>query len=310
MNEKREQLRRLQEQKQRKDHLESLRAELTKQQRELSDKTIALKGKMVKEQADVNRLEKGGLVAMLFELAGKKERQLEKERQEAYAARLKYETAVREQTDVEDRLRRVNEELRGLRDSETRYNALLNELLADIRNSNDSRSHEVLRLEREIGEHNEVIREISEAIAAGNEVLSAADAVLHHLSDAEGWGTWDILGGGLLADIAKHEALDSAQRAVNVLQSKIRSFKTELVDVNVEANVQISMDGFLGFADFFFDGFFADFAAMEHIERATAEMRVTKEQIKGILDNLRRMQAEREAAVHSLQTELAKQAIG
>ncbi len=306
MNEKTKRLQELQEQKSRKAHLESLRAELTRQQRELSEKTVFLKAAMVNEQKDVDRLEKGGLVAIVYELMGKKEQKLEKEQKEARAARLKYETALREQEAVEARLRRANEEYRTVRDCEKEYNALLDVLLSDIRSSDDIRSEEVLRLERQIGEHNEVIREIAEAIGAGNEALSAADTVLHHLSDAEGWGTWDILGGGLLADIAKHEALDAAQRAVNVLQVKLRSFKTELVDVNVEANVQISMDGFLGFADFFFDGFFADFAAMEHIERATAEVRVTKEKIKGILDTLRAMQKEREAAVHSLREQLAQ----
>ena len=291
---------------QRKAHLESLRSELTKQQRELSEKTNFLKAAMVNEQKDVDRLEKGGLVSLFYELTGKKEQKLEKEQKEARAARLKYETAVREQQDVEHRLRRVKEEYSAIGACEREYDGLLEELLGEIRAAGDSRSREVLRLEQEIGEHNEVIREIAEAISAGNEALSAADTVLHHLSDAEGWGTWDILGGGLLADIAKHEALDSAQNAVNVLQMKLRSFKTELVDVNVEANVQISMDGFLGFADWFFDGFFADFAAMEHIENATAEMRVTKEKIRGITDNLRAMQIERETEIHTLREQLAR----
>lgn len=306
MKDKIQRLRALKEQMQRKAHLESLRSELTKQQRELSEKTGFLKAAMVNEQKDVDRLEKGGLVSLFYELTGKKEQKLEKEQKEARAARLKYETARREQEEIGFRLQKANEELRRMRCSEEDYNTLLEELLGEIRAAGDSRSREVLRLEQEVAQHNEVIREIAEAISAGNEALSAADTVLHHLSDAEGWGTWDILGGGLLADIAKHEALDSAQNAVNVLQMKLRSFKTELVDVNVEANVQISMDGFLGFADWFFDGFFADFAAMEHIENATAEMRVTKEKIRGITDNLRAMQIERETEIDTLREQLAR----
>jgi hypothetical protein len=133
---------------------------------------------------------------------------------------------------------------------------LLQSLLNEMKAVGDRRSEEILRIEQEIGEHRTVIREVSEAIAAGGEVLSAVDTVLHHLSDAEGWSTFDLFGGGLLADIAKHDALNAAQEAVDSLQVKLRSFKTELVDVNVEANVQINVDSFLGFADFFFDGFF------------------------------------------------------
>ena len=306
MNEKRRRLRELQEQKQRKAHLDAIRSELAKQQRELSDKTISLKAAMVNEQADVERLERGGLVSMFYELLGSKEKKLEKERQEAYAARMKYEAALREQTEVEHRLSRAVEEYRRVRDCEQEYSTLLNALLEEVRAAGDSRSEEVLRIEQEIGQHNEVIREISEALAAANEASSAANTVLQHLEDAESWATWDILGGGLLSDIAKHSALDSAQDAVNVLQGKLRSFKTELVDVNMEANVQISVEGFLGFADFFFDGFFMDYAVMDHIEKAIAEVRVTKEQIKGVMDTLRMMQKEREAEVHRLREQLAK----
>ena len=306
MNEKRKRLRELQEQKQRKAHLDAIRSELAKQQRELSDKTISLKAAMVNEQADVDRLERGGLVSLFYELLGNKEKKLEKERQEAYAARMKYEAALREQTEVEHRLSRAVEEYRRVRDCEQEYSTLLNALLEEVRAAGDSRSEEVLHIEQEIGQHNEVIREISEALAAANEASSAANTVLQHLEDAESWATWDILGGGLLADIAKHSALDSAQDAVNVLQSKLRSFKTELVDVNMEANVQISVEGFLGFADFFFDGFFMDYAVMDHIEKAIAEVRVTKEQIKGVMDTLRMMQKEREAEVHRLREQLAK----
>ena len=306
MKEKREQLRQLQEKKQRRVHLESLRAELTKQQRELSEKALALKAAMVNEQADVDRLQRGGLVAMFYELLGSKEKKLEKEKQEAYAARMKYEAAAREQADVENRLRRANEEYKAIGACEQEYDLLLKALLEEIKASGDSRSEEVLRIEQEIGGHNEVIREITEAIAAANEASSAADVVLNHLSDAEGWATWDLFGGGLLSDIAKHSALDAAQDAVNVLQSKLRSFKTELVDVNMEANVQISVDGFLGFADFFFDGFFMDYAVMDHIEKAIAEVRITKESIKGIMNTLRNMHSQREAEVHRLRDRLAQ----
>jgi len=306
MNDKIQRLRALKEQMQRKAHLESLRSELTKQQRELSEKTEFLKKAAFYEQKDVERLEKGGLVSLFYELTGKKGQKLEKEQQEAYAARLKYEAAVREQQDVEHRLRRVKEESNAIGACEREYDELLNELLADIKASGDHRSEEVLRMEQEIGENNALIREITEAITAGKAAASAADEVLNHLSDAEGWGTWDLFGGGLIADIAKHSALDSAQTAVAVLQSRLRSFKTELVDVDVEADVQISLDGFMSFADFFFDGIFMDYAVMNHIEQASDRVRKTKSRIREILNALSTLQTEREAAIHTLREQLAE----
>ena len=97
----------------------------------------------------------------------------------------------------------------------------------------------------------EQLREIQEAADAGEAALDAAGQVLETLDSAEGCSTWDILGGGLLADLAKYEELDNAQEQVEQLQEKLRQFKTELADVTIEAELQVSVDGFLRFADFF-----------------------------------------------------------
>lgn len=305
MREQAKRLQYLQEQRMRKQHLESLRSELTGQLRELSDKTINLRAAMNSEQQDVERLNGRGLVALFYELIGKKEQKLKKEQQEAYAARVKYETAVQEQEAVESRLRRTKEELVQIETCEAEYERLLNALLGEIRASGDSRSEELLRIEQEITGHKAVIRELAEAIAAGGEVLSAVGEVMRHLEDAENWSTWDLFGGGLLADIAKHDALESAQRAVEQLQINLRSFKTELVDVNVEANVQIRVEGMLEFADFFFDGFLVDYAVMEHIEKTIGEVKATKNKVEGVLQTLRDLQKQREAAVRQAEHKLA-----
>lgn len=306
MHDKIKRLRELREMKSRKLHLEALRSELTKQLEELNERVTFLKNAAYYEQKDVDRLEKGGLVSLLYDLFGKKEQKLEKEKQEAYAARMKYEAAVREQADAENRLRRANEEYKTVGACEQEYDLLLKVLLEEIKASGDSRSEEVLGIEQEIGEHNELLREITEAIAAGKEASAAANEVLNHLSEAESWGTWDLFGGGLIADIAKHSALDSAQTAVTILQSKLRSFRTELIDVDVEADMQVSLDGFMSFADFFFDGIFMDYAVMNHIEQATARIMKTKGRIREILGALGTMKSEQEAEVHRLRDRLAQ----
>ena len=109
------------------------------------------------------------------------------------------------------------------------------------------------------------IKELTEAIWAGKDALRTTHQVLETLDSAKGWSTWDIVGGGLLVDIAKHRELDHAQEQVEQLQIDLRRFKTELVDVEITAELQVSVDGFLKFADFFFDGLFADWAVLDHI---------------------------------------------
>ena len=105
-------------------------------------------------------------------------------------------------------------------------------------------------------------------------------------------------GGGLLADMAKHSHLDEAQGAIERLQSQLRRFKTELADVTIHADMQVNVDGFLRFADYFFDGLFADWAVMDKISQSQSQVQSTKNQIDSVLSRLNSMMsaAEREQA--------------
>ena len=127
---------------------------------------------------------------------------------------------------------------------------------------------------------------LREALDAGQAALATTDGILASLDSAEGWGAWDLFGGGIGAGLAKHGHLDEAQRQVEHLQVQLRRFKTELTDVEVSADIQISIDGFLSFADFFFDGLFADWAVLDHIDRAQTQVRETKAQIGQVAGRL------------------------
>ena len=71
------------------------------------------------------------------------------------------------------------------------------------------------------------------------------------LDNAEAWGTWDILGGGLLSTAAKHGNLDDAQSYITELQMDLRRLNWELTDISVQTDVHVNTDDFLRFADYF-----------------------------------------------------------
>ena len=110
--------------------------------------------------------------------------------------------------------------------------------------------------------------------------------MLSSLDSAEGWGTWDLFGGGLIADLAKHSHLDEAQSSIEYLQSQLRRFKTELADVTIQADMQVNVDGFLRFADYFFDGLFVDWAVMDKISQSQSQVQSTRNQIESVLSRL------------------------
>ena len=53
--------------------------------------------------------------------------------------------------------------------------------------------------------------------------------------------------------------------------------------------MQINVDGFLRFADYFFDGLFADWAVLDKISQSKDQMQNTKQKIESVLSRLKAM---------------------
>lgn len=281
-----EQLRILQQRVARKNQLQTRLAALRGQRGFLLDKAAALEQAAIKEEADVTRLEGRSLAAFFYNVAGKMDEKLDQERREAYAARVKYDAVARELQAVESDIASCGRELDTLTLCEDHYRLCLEEKAAAIKVSGSPDGLEILRLETYIQTLECQLRELDEAVDAGNSALFMTKNVQSALDSAESWGTWDLFGGGMLSDLAKHEELDNAQAMVEKLQIQLRRFRTELTDVKIDADIQISVEGFTRFADFFFDGLFADWAVMDRITQAQSQVRRTRTQIEAVLRKL------------------------
>lgn len=286
------QLRQLSGQVARKKQLASILAELRRQRKELIQKVEELEQIKVDEQEDVDRLEGRSLAAFFYAAVGRREDKLTQERQEAYAARVKYDAAVQALAAVEEDLARREEEDRKLEGCQARYRQVLEQKEEALKAAGGPAARELLDLEKKMAALDSQTRELREAISAGQGALAVADEVLKCLDSAGGWATWDLLGGGLIADVAKHSRLDQAQREVERLQVELRRFKTELADVTIQADLQVSVEGFLRFADYFFDGLFVDWAVKDRISRAQEQAESTRGEIARCLTQLDHMLAQ------------------
>lgn len=299
-----EQLRLLQDQCARKKKLEAARRELHRQRDTLTGQVEELKQVMVEEQEDVDRLEGRSLAAFFYHVVGKMDEKLTEERQEAYAAKVKYDAAARELAGVEMDLQRCESELDRLQGCEARYQAVLDEKIQAVKNQGGETAAKILQMEERAAYLESQKKELREAIEAGNAALSSTDKILSSLDSAEGWGTLDLFGGGLISDLAKHGHLDDAQEAVERLQSQLRAFKTELADVTINADLQVSIDGFLRFADYFFDGLLADWTVLDQIHQSQDQVQATRTQICSVLDHLRTMMADADREIAANQNEM------
>lgn len=275
-----EQLQKLQEQTARKKHLESTLKSLYDQQRELQDHLRELKQICQAENADVEKLEKFSLAGLYYLVTNQKEEMLDKERQEAYAAQLKCDAAQAELDTVTEEIQKTRALISELSGCEEEFAKLKFEKKEKIKQSGTAEAMKILKLEEEIAGCENQISEIHEAYIVGSEALRLADEIIRSLDKAKGWGTWDTFaGGGLISDMAKHSHLNTAQRLVGDLQLKLRKYKTELMDVEISADVEVGISGFLNFADYFFDSILVDWTVLNKITKSKSQAEATRNKI-------------------------------
>lgn len=286
-----EQLQKLQEKAAQKKSVEAKLRELKAQKDELNNRVYVFKKTMKREQADVDRLERTSLSSVFYAMLGKKEEMLDKEKVEAYAAKVKYDSAVEELKALEDDLQQREAQLRDLIDCEQQYHALLQEKREAIKATDSLDAERIIQIEQQIAEQKNHKKEIKEAISAGTLALGTAISIVSSLDSAQSWGTYDLVNGGLIAGMAKHSYLDEAQNKVITLQSQLRKFKTELTDVTIHAEMKVNVDGFLRFADYFYDGLFADWVVLDRIGQSKSSVVAVKTKIESALSKLKRMDA-------------------
>ncbi len=99
-------------------------------------------------------------------------------------------------------------------------------------------------------------KEVQEAIGAADNALYHLNNARRYLGSAGNWGLLDLFGGGMISGLIKHSKMRDAEYQIELARDAVQAFSRELQDVSGYSSIHI--DGFLTFADFFFDGFLAD----------------------------------------------------
>ena len=294
----------LQQDMQRKRHLQQQLADLEKRKASLEARAKELKRIRDLEQQDVEELEGRSLTRFFLQITGKLEEKLTREQKEAAEAAVRYDAVAAELADVKRAVDEIRLELNGrLYSVEWTYEQTLQKKKEALLASGDPRAMELLELEEQKGALNARKKELQEAISAGKQALQIAGNIRASLSSAENWGTWDMLGGGgLITHMAKHSHLDDAQSRVESLQVALGRFRTELSDVSVTANLEISIDGFSRFADFWFDGIFADWMVQDKIRASADRVYEISRKIEMVLTRLQQLDDDTARKLETIKT--------
>jgi hypothetical protein len=245
-----------------------LEQDLSSIEKELHEKTTrleALTTRLDKEKTDLEKLERTSLTSLFYSVLGSREQQLEKERQEMLVAQLQYQQTKFQVNFLKQEQDTLSLKLEGLKEADSEYMRLLSGKESLLRQSNGPVAHELVEVSEQLAAKNSEIKEIDEAIFAGNNVIFGLEQVIGSLESAEGWGTWDLLGGGLLATAAKHSRIDEARSRIHDVQAKMSRFKRELADVQRSVELKIDIGSLETFADFFFDGLIIDWVVQSKI---------------------------------------------
>jgi len=170
----------------RREQLRVMLTDAAAQLNEISARERTLYEQLQKENADVDVMERTTVTSVFYTLLGKKEEKLEKEQREAQAAKLAYQAVTRELADCRDRIDAMTRERDVLTEYIERCVALREQIREALR-GDPATAERILALERELTENRTQLREIDEAIDAGQEAMEQIGRIESSLSSAENW---------------------------------------------------------------------------------------------------------------------------
>lgn len=256
------------------DELESLeyqKKKYGKLSHELSSKREQLaKAKKIldKENRDVEKIAGLSFASFMATLLNNKSEKLEKEELEALEAKHLYDAISYEVQALDEELRALDIAIAKEDSIKTAYQEAYDMKKKELSSQSVSLWEKIRLLDIDFSKKSVELKEIREAETACSQTLGSIYIAKKELSDARTFGTWDMLGGGLLVTMAKREHMDKAQTAINDVNYKLKRLKKELSDINEDVSLKIEINNYLSFADYFFDGIFVDMMVQNKINEA------------------------------------------
>jgi len=243
-----------------------------------------------KENKDVEKIAGVSFQSFVATLFNNRQEKLEKEELEAIEAKRVYDAIVYEVETLQDEIADLKNQVKKKHQVEADYQEAIEKKKKDLAIKNPQVWTRLETLEGKKRSLESEIKELNEAIGASNAVKRKTTSALSELKDAKNLGVWDMMGGGLLVTMAKRDHMSTAQNIINELNYSLKTLSKELSDVNMSMTSNIDIANYMGFADYFFDGFFMDM--------------MVQDKINGALDKLSRLDSNIDDTSRKLRSQL------
>lgn len=273
--------------------------------RDVHNQIPRLEMKLEKENRDVEQLTKLTLTNLFHTILRSKDEQLELERQEALHAALQLQEAQDQLAQLERERSEVGLALAEVRFAEQEYETLMREKESKLQQFSAETAGQIAELDEEAEQTSGSLVELREAVDAGALALTLLRQAEASLDKAEGWGTWDMLGGGTVSTYIKHGHIDDARSVIRSAQLRMRQFEKELADLGRHSAIKIEISGSLEFADYFFDGLITDWVVQGRIQNSLEQVRKVRQKMDSIVKDLQREKTAAEAELTKLRSRRA-----
>jgi len=243
-----------------------------------------------KEGRDVGRLEGLSLTGLFVAVLGDKEKQLEKERQELLAAKLRLDECEAQIQALEREVAALQGRADALGDVEAEAARALEAKEQALASGGGRPAELLVKLAEEAALARARCREVREAIEAAGFALDSLGRVEEMLGSARNWGIWDLVGGGIISTAIKHRKIDEANRAAQDAQQHLSQLARELADLDESFGEEFDMvevSGFLSFADHFFDDLVSAWMVQGKLSRSQESVERVSRSLRQLFRRLR-----------------------
>lgn len=205
----------------------------------LEKKEREKKALLDKEVYDVEKLEGLSLEGFIHLIKGTLIDKLDKEEKEAMIAKNQYEFAVQELEVCIHEITLCRDRIKDKFIIERAYDDYIKVEEDKIINLNTKQASQVKEIMNDVYYNSEIIREIREAIEAGELLRYSIECILKSFKDAEELGVIDVLESGLLVSSCGSEIVKKSNENIVLIQQNIRKYHLELLDVISVCEIEI-----------------------------------------------------------------------
>ena len=292
---------------QRKNHLEAVLKELRENIAQLEPEVRKLMTQMYIEQEDVEKLEGNGIKAFFTALSGKKTEKLEKEREEAYDAKKKYDAANIQLETMKNELKRYIDEYNEVRYLVPDYEKAIKEKIEYIKEMKSPAAKKIVELDKQIEEMMKKNNELRHLRTLANRAIGTAEHMKTVLTQVKKLNTKDMLGmdmasSGQHVAREKHELMSQAETLNNNLFAELYDLEKQTRGVAVKNNISIRTTKVGYIMDWQFDNFSQDLDTMISVNKALKNLdpviEAVKEFVAPIVEKLSQEEAKQKELYH------------